>query len=206
LSTYETARHKLPRGFYVRDTDTVARELLGKYLVRVAGGRERIGKIVEVEAYLGPHDLASHSSRGRTARTEVMFGPPGHAYVYLIYGMYHCFNIVTEREGFPAAVLVRALEPLEGLDLMRKRRRPVGARSVTELTSGPGRLCQALAIDRGHDGLDLCREDSPLFLEGGDPVANADIGVSARVNVRGDRDAVDARWRFYLKHNPHVSH
>ncbi|MFN2227407.1 MAG: DNA-3-methyladenine glycosylase, partial [Anaerolineae bacterium] len=99
MSTYEASGRKLSREFYARDTVTVARELLGKYLVRVTGGVERIAKIVEVEAYLGPHDLASHSSRGRTPRTEVMFGPPGHAYVYLIYGVHHCTNVVTEPEG-----------------------------------------------------------------------------------------------------------
>src|SRR5690349_22815007 len=107
---YSASMQKLPREFYERDTIVVAKELLGKHLVHVVGGLKRVGKIVEVEAYLGPHDLAAHSARGRTARTEVMFGPPGHAYVYLIYGIYHCMNVVTEREGYAAAVLIRALE------------------------------------------------------------------------------------------------
>src|SRR6185295_16573071 len=104
---------KLPRSFYDRDTVVVARELLGTLLVHISGGLRRVGKIVEVEAYLGPHDSASHSSRGLTDRTRVMFGPPGHAYVYLIYGMHHCMNVVTEREGHGSAVLLRAVEPVE---------------------------------------------------------------------------------------------
>ena len=116
---YSAAMRKLPRSFYDRDTITVARELLGKYLVH----GERVGRIVEVEAYLGPHDLAAHSARGLTGRTKVMFGPPGHAYVYFIYGMYHCMNVVTEREGHASAVLLRAIEPV----------RHVGGR-----TCGPG--------------------------------------------------------------------
>ena len=106
---------KLPRAFYDRDTILVARELLGKYLVHRSNHVKRIGKIVEVEAYLGPHDLAAHSAKGRTERTKVMFGPPGHAYVYLIYGMYHCMNVVTEREGHASAVLLRAVDPVQNV-------------------------------------------------------------------------------------------
>lgn len=107
---------KLTRSFYDRDTQTVAQDLLGKLLVHVADGLPRVGRIVEVEAYLGPHDLAAHSARGLTARNKPMFGPPGHAYVYLIYGMYHCMNVVTEREGHAAAVLLRAVEPVAGIE------------------------------------------------------------------------------------------
>jgi DNA-3-methyladenine glycosylase len=120
---------KLRRSFYDRDPVTVARELLGQHLVHVSGGVERIGRIVEVEAYLGPHDLAAHSARGLTRRTRIMFGPPGHAYVYMIYGMYHCMNVVTEGEGRTSAVLLRALEPLANLD---------------GRTSGPGLLYRAM--------------------------------------------------------------
>src|SRR5271170_4105001 len=130
---------KLPRAFYDRDTRVVARELLGKYLVHQSSGLKRVGKIVEVEAYLGPQDLAAHSAKGLTRRTRVMFGPPGHAYVYLIYGMYHCMNVVTESEGKAAAVLLRAIEPVKN----------VGGRS-----QGPGLLCRAMHIDKklnGHD-------------------------------------------------------
>src|SRR6516225_10461982 len=135
---------KLRRSFYDRDTIIVARELLGKLLVHVDQGVKRIGKIVEVEAYLGPHDLAAHSSRGLTERTKIMFGPPGHAYVYLIYGMYHCMNVVTEREGHASAVLLRALEPVENLD---------------GRTSGPGLLCRAMHVDRRLNGHDLLSDN-----------------------------------------------
>src|SRR5690606_1596914 len=115
--------------------------LLGKFLVHRTDGIERVGRIVEVEAYLGPHDLAAHTSKGITPRTKVMFGPPGHAYIYLIYGMHHCMNVVTEADGTGAAVLLRALEPIA---------------NVGENTKGPGRLCKAMGVDRSHYGLDLC--------------------------------------------------
>lgn len=130
----------LPRAFYDRDTATVARELLGMHLVHVVDGTARIGRIVETEAYLGPHDRAAHSSKGLTARTRVMFGPPGHAYVYLVYGLHCCLNLVTEGPGSGSAVLLRALEPVAGLDAR---------------TRGPGLLCRAMGIDRRHDGADL---------------------------------------------------
>ena len=196
---------RLPRGFYARDTLTVARSLLGRRLVRMLEGERISGRIVETEAYIGEDDEASHANPGPTERNASMYMEAGHGYVYLIYGMYHCFNIVSEREGFPAAVLVRALEPLEGLDLMQERRGSVGARSETELTSGPGRLCQALAIDRRHDGIDLCAPGSPVFLEPGDPVAAEVVATGPRVNVRGDKAAVEAPWRFWIEGNPHVS-
>src|SRR5439155_10998216 len=134
---YSAAMRKLPRSFYSRDTIAVARELLGRYLVH----GDRVGRIVETEAYLGPHDLAAHSSRGKTKRNEVMFGPPGHAYVYMIYGMYFCMNVVTEHA---AAVLIRALEPV---------------RNLAGKTSGPGLLCRAMGIDRQLNGHDLLSEE-----------------------------------------------
>src|SRR5438876_8101440 len=138
---------KLERTFYDRDTTAVARELLGKYLVHASRGVKRIGRIVEVEAYLGSHDLAAHSSKGLTERTKVMFGPPGRAYVYLIYGMYYCMNVVTEEEGHASAVLIRALEPISGITLS---------------TKGPGLLCKAMGIDRALNGCDLLNKD--LFI------------------------------------------
>src|SRR5271170_1163177 len=135
---------KLPRSFYDRDTIAVAKALLGKFFIHVSDGIKRVGKIVEVEAYLGPHDLAAHSSRGLTERNKVMFGPPGHAYVYFIYGMYFCMNVVTEREGHASAVLLRAIEPVKN----------VGGR-----TCGPGLLCRAMKIDRRLNGHDLLSGD-----------------------------------------------
>jgi len=196
---------RLTRSFFARDTLTVAHDLLGRRLVRILEGTRLSGRIVETEAYVGEEDEASHASPGLTERNASMYGPAGHAYVYLIYGMYHCFNIVTVREGFPAAVLVRALEPLEGLDVMRERRGPVGARDSRKLTSGPGRLCQALVIDRRHDGADLCAPETPLYLEPGDPPPDDVVTTSSRVNVRGDEAAVNAPWRFYVEGNPYVS-
>lgn len=196
---------RLTREFFARETLAVAHDLLGARLVHLWDGVRLAGTIVETEAYVGEDDEASHASPGPTERNASMYGPPGHAYVYLIYGMYHCFNVVTERDGFPAAVLVRALEPLEGRDVMRHHRGSVGERDVTKLTSGPGRLCQALAIDRGHDGLDLCARESCLFLETGVSVPEAAVVSGPRVNVRGTDVAVSAPWRFYLEGNPHVS-
>src|SRR6187401_1396120 len=143
---------KLPRSFYDRTTIVVARELLGKFLVQRSDGLERIGRIVEVEAYLGPHDLAAHSAKGRTARTKVMFGPPGHAYVYFIYGMYYCMNVVTEAEGHAAAVLLRAIEPIK---------------NVEGRTQGPGLLCKAMQIDKRLNAHDLLSENFFIANPGG---------------------------------------
>ena len=178
----------LPRAFYDRDTVAVAKDLLGKHLVHVSRGVERIGRIVEVEAYLGPHDLASHSSRGLTARTTVMFGPPGHAYVYLVYGIHCCMNVVTDREGHASAVLIRAVEPVKNTE---------GS------TRGPGRLCKAMHIDRRLNGRDLVGDD--FFIA--DP---PDAGTPRIVNR--PRVGVDyaGRWarrhlRFYIRGNPFVS-
>jgi DNA-3-methyladenine glycosylase len=149
----ESASEVLPRGFYDRDTAEVARELLGTVLVH----GNTAGRIVETEAYLGGDDLAAHSARGVTPRTRVIFGPPGHAYVYFIYGMYECFNAVVGPEGTGGAVLVRALEPLLGLEIMRQRR--PGAKRREQLASGPGKLTLAMAITRRHNGRDLTRGD-----------------------------------------------
>ncbi|HHS96728.1 MAG TPA: DNA-3-methyladenine glycosylase, partial [Chloroflexi bacterium] len=153
---------RLRREFFDRDTLEVARDLLGRVLVRVLDGERLSGRIVEVEAYIGEDDRASHARFGPTERNAAMYGPPGHAYVYLIYGVHHCLNLVTGPEGFPAAVLIRALEPLEGVEQMRGLR---GGRP--DLTNGPGRLCQALGIDLRFDGADLCAPDALLFVEEG---------------------------------------
>lgn len=151
---------KLPRSFYEQDTIVVAKELLGKYLVREHAEGAAVGRIVETEAYVGPHDLACHASKGRTARTEVMFGPAGHAYVYFIYGFYNMLNLVTEAEDYPAAVLVRAVEPVYGVELMKARRKSDRLRN---LASGPGKLCQAFAVDRSLNG--ACLRGDLLYIE-----------------------------------------
>jgi DNA-3-methyladenine glycosylase len=151
LAELEACSRVLPRAFYERPTVDVARDLLGKILVH----RRSAGVIVETEAYLGGDDLASHSARGVTPRTKVIFGPPGHAYVYFIYGMYECLNLVAEPEGQPGCVLIRALDPLCGVAAMF-RRRPA-ARKVEDLASGPGKLTLAMSITRAHNGRDVTR-------------------------------------------------
>jgi DNA-3-methyladenine glycosylase len=180
--------HKLAREFYDRDTVEVAHELLGKLLVRIDGRTERIGRIVEVEAYLGPHDLAAHSAKGLTPRTKVMFGPPGHAYVYLIYGMYHCMNVVTQAEGKASAVLLRALEPVKHVD----------GRS-----QGPGLLCKAMHIDKGLNGHDLTSNE---FYIADDRSPNR-VSIVKRPRVGVDYAGHWARrlLRFYIRGNPYVS-
>lgn len=193
---------RLPREFFDRDTLQVARDLLGQVLVRRLNGERISGRIVEVEAYIGEDDLASHARFGRTERNAAMYGPPGCAYVYQIYGLHHCLNIVTEREGFPAAVLIRALEPLEGLETMRARR---GGLPDHLLTSGPARLCQAMGIDRALDKADLCAPDAVLFVEDGAPIPDDEVMTSPRVGVRGDRRARTVPWRFYVRNHPCVS-
>lgn len=192
----------LPRHFFSRDTLQVARDLLGQVLVRVLDGERLSGRIVEVEAYIGEDDLASHARFGRTPRNEAMYGPPGHAYVYQIYGLHYCLNIVTEAEGFPAAVLIRALEPLEGLEQMRRRR---GVEDPLLLTSGPARLCQAMEIDRRLDKADMCAPDAVLFVEPGPPVPDDQVATGPRVGVQGDLRARTVPWRFYIRDHPCVS-
>lgn len=179
---------KLPRSFYDRDTKVVARELLGKWLVHQSTGRQRIGRIVETEAYLGEHDLAAHSSKGLTARTRIMFGPPGHAYVYLIYGMYHCMNVVTEREGQAAAVLLRAVEPIKNL---------------TGRTCGPGLLCRALHLDRRLNGHDLLSDE--LFIAAPDTAEKIRVTKRPRIGVDYARHWSKRLLRFYVTGNPFVS-
>ncbi len=193
---------KISRAFFERNTTLVAREILGKRLVRIVDGERLSGIIVEVEAYIGQDDQASHARPGRTARNASMFGPPGHAYVYLIYGIHHCLNIVTEQEGYPAALLIRALEPKEGLKSMRARR---GGRTDLPLTSGPARLCQALAIDQSLDGADLCTPEANLFLEEDRTIPDEAIATGPRIGVRGDETAITVPWRFYIENNSYVS-
>ena len=179
---------KLARSFYARDTVIVARELLGKALVHLSDGVERIGRIVEVEAYLGPHDLAAHSSKGLTDRTKVMFGPPGHAYVFMIYGMYYCMNVVTEREGHASAVLLRAIEPVKNVD---------------GRTQGPGLLCKAMHIDKRLNGHDLVSDDFYIAaLPKDEPLT---IVNRPRVGVDYAKHWRKRLLRFYIKGNRFVS-
>jgi len=178
----------LPRSFYDRDTVVVARELLGKHLVHVTAEGARIGRIVEVEAYLGEHDLAAHSSKGLTERTRVMFGPPGYAYVYLIYGLHHCMNVVTEPAGSGAAVLLRALEPVSAL--------PARA-------NGPGLLCRAMGIDRRLNGHDLLSGNLIITAPGAAPAWR--IVKGPRIGVDYAKHWAKRHLRFYIKDNPFVS-
>jgi DNA-3-methyladenine glycosylase len=190
----------LPRSFYDRDAIDVARDLLGKTLVRELDGERLSARIVETEAYVGPHDLACHASKGMTARNQVMFGEPGHAYVYFIYGMYYCLNLVTGRSGYPAAVLIRACEPLDGIETMRRLRKK--AKKDLDLTSGPGKLCIAMGIDRTLNGADVCTKKG-LFVE--DAPSVNDIVSSSRIGVDYAGEYKDKPWRFYIKNNPYVS-
>jgi len=194
---------KLPRGFYTRpDVVEVARDLLGRLLVVPArGGRRVSGIIVETEAYRGPEDRASHAHGGRrTLRTETMYARGGTAYVYFVYGMYHQFNVVTGVADVPHAVLVRALEPVEGLALMRRRR---GGGPLHSLTSGPGKLCIALGIDRRHDRADLLGDR--IWIEARAPVPPRAIAAGPRVGIDYAEAWVDRPWRFWLRDNPFVS-
>ncbi|MGA3265402.1 MAG: DNA-3-methyladenine glycosylase [Verrucomicrobiota bacterium] len=179
---------KLPRAFYDRDTVVVAKELLGKHLVHVSRGVERIGRIVEVEAYLGPHDLAAHSARGLTERNRVMFGPPGYAYVYFIYGMYYCMNVVTERQGQASAVLLRGLQPVK---------------NVADRSSGPGLLCRAMRIDRRLNGHDLLSDDLYIGALTSDEAFKT--VKRPRIGVDYARHWAKRHLRFYIKDNPFVS-
>ena len=197
---------RFSRDFFARDTLAVARGLLGARLNRRLDERCLSGIIVECEAYVGQNDTACHASRGRTARNEVMFGPPGYAYVYFTYGMHWMLNVVTEAEGFPAAVLVRAMQPLHGLEDMRVHRGVRGGRpSDRELTSGPARLTQALAIDGHLNGADLVAGDV-LWLERGDPLPDESVGSGPRigVNYAAEEDRL-APWRYWVRDNAYVS-
>ena len=184
--------------FYDRATEQVARDLLGAVLACETPEGLTAGRIVETEAYLGAHDPACHGVVGRTARTECLFGAPGTAYVYFIYGVHWCFNAVTMARGHPSAVLVRAVEPLTGLELMRQRR-PRARRDV-DLTNGPGKLCQALGIDRSHDGRPL--QQGPLTIRHGVTVPDDNVLVSPRIGITR---AADWPLRWFVRDNPFVS-
>ena len=196
-SAYHRGR-VLPRDFYARDTEHVARDLLGAVLECETDEGTASGIIVETEAYLGEHDEACHAVVGRTARTEPLYGPPGNSYVYFIYGMYWCFNAVTRDEGLPSAVLVRALEPLDGISLM-KRRRP-RAHSLTDLTNGPGKLCGALGITGAHSARGLQRK--PLVIREGEKIPDERVRITTRIGITR---AADWPMRWVVDNNPFVS-
>jgi DNA-3-methyladenine glycosylase len=179
---------KLPREFYNRETRIVAQELLGHHLVHRLQGVERVGKIVEVEAYLGQHDLASHSSKGLTKRTATMFGPPGHAYIYLIYGIYHCFNVVTEPAGIGSAVLIRAIEPIA---------------NITGRTKGPGLLCKSMMLNRTYNGCDLLSKH--LFITSTEYKQPISIVEAPRIGVHYAKEWTNKLLRFYIQGNTFVS-
>lgn len=182
------ATRKLKRDFYLRRTLAVARDLLGMHLVREYRGLQMVGRIVETEAYQGPQDLAAHSARGQTARNQVMFGPPGHAYVYLIYGIWDCVNVVVREAGVPHAVLIRAVEPIA---------------NIATSTWGPGLLCRAMRIDRALNGADLCAET--LWLEEPIPRQRVKITRAPRIGVDYAGDWAHKPWRFFDQTSPYVS-
>ncbi|MBK5187409.1 MAG: DNA-3-methyladenine glycosylase [Gemmatimonadaceae bacterium] len=187
----------LPAKFYDRDTEQVARDLLGAVLRCTTASGAASGRIVETEAYLGEHDLACHAAAGRTARTRWLYGAPGTAYVYFIYGVHWCFNAVTRAVGAPSAVLIRAIEPLEGVELMRERR---GAVRERDLTNGPGKLCAALGITGALNGLPL--DGSAVEILRGERVPDSRVQVTPRIGI-----TKSAEWplRWLVADNPYVS-
>ncbi|AET69182.1 DNA-3-methyladenine glycosylase [Desulfosporosinus orientis DSM 765] len=198
----------LGREFYNRDSLIVAKELLGKVLVHEIEGQRISAKIVETEAYMGVEDKAAHSYGGkRTPRVEVMYGGPGFSYVFMIYGMYYCFNIVTREEGTPQAVLIRAAEPIEGLELMAQNRfhkayNQLSKSQIKGLTNGPGKLCRALLIDKGLNGEDLC--GLKLYVGAGENEPLSIISAK-RIGIDYAGEAKDFCWRFYIEDNHYVS-
>ena len=200
MSPNEELMH-LNRAFYLRDANTVARELLGKLLVHNSTAGMTPGIIVEVESYIGPSDKGSHAyGNKRTERTEIQYGLGGYAYIYSIYGMYSCFNVVTNAIDKPEVVLVRALEPVDGIELMQQRR---DTRSIKDLCNGPGKLCNAMGITKAQYGLDLCATE--LFLIPWENIEESQIMVSPRINIDYAGDCRDYYWRYYIRDNLYVS-
>ncbi len=190
---------RIPQSFYLRSTLTVAKQLLGKVFVRRVGAEKLTGRIVEVEAYHQDIDEAAHSFAGRTKRNAVMYEPGGVLYVYFIYGMHYCMNVVTEAEGTGAAVLIRAIEPLEGLEIMRNNRGGMQDRG-RDLTNGPAKCCQAFGITNAHNGIPLFGDS--VFILQGDIPSPGDIVSSPRIGIT---KSVDLPWRFHLRDNPWIS-
>ncbi len=200
---------RLIREFYARETLQVAKELLGKILVHNVNGVKLSGKIVETEAYIGSIDKACHAYGGKhTPRLETLYGMPGIAYVYFIYGMYHCFNVITKEEGIPEGVLIRAIQPIEGLDEMSKLRFKKGYNELTKaqiknLTTGPSKLCIAMNINKENNKQDLCI--SELYIEDSVEKEKIEIIEAKRIGIDYAEEAKDFPWRFYIKNNIWVS-
>lgn len=202
----------LNRSFYVRDTLTVSKELLGKVLVHETPTFKLAGRIIETEAYLGPEDKAAHSYGGKvTPRVEVMYNQGGYSYVFTIYGMYQCFNIVAQREGIPQAVLIRALEPIESLDIMSQNRynksyQELSKSQIKGLTNGPGKLCMAMAIGKAQNKIDMCQRNGldDIYVYD-DDYGDFEMVATERVNIDYAEEYIHKPWRFYIKGNPYVS-
>jgi len=197
----------LPVSFYSRSTLEVLEDLIGKVLIRKSEEGLTSGIIVEAEAYNGEDDPASYAFSGRTKRSEIMYGPPGRAFVHFTYGMHHMLNLVTEREEFPAAILIRALEPHEGISLMKKRRK---IEELFNLCSGPAKICQAFGIDRSHNGVSLFSSRSPILIKEGErrqkgarrKEGREELIWTSRIGIREGKDRL---WRAYLKGSPFIS-
>lgn len=199
----QNASQPLPRNFYARPTRTVARELLGCRLVRQLNGVRLSGVIVEAEAYVGESDLACHAKAGRTPRTAVMYGLAGFSYVYFTYGMHWMLNVVTEEKDFPAAVLLRAIEPIDGIEVMQRLR---GGKDLRLLGRGPACLSQALGITRAENSLDLCAPDSGLWIERGATIPKRNVVVSPRIGLGKTPDPwLSKPWRYFVAGSPFVS-
>lgn len=192
--------HRLTREFFARNTLIVARELIGTRLVRLEQGKRIAGIINETEAYRGEEDLGCHARAGLTPRTSVMYGPPGHAYVYFTYGMHWMLNFVTETEGFPGAVLIRGIYPAEGVDAVSERRNP---HPFSQWTNGPAKLCQALGIDKGFNGTDICAPEAELFVEFGDSIPDSSVTQGPRVGLNKVPEPWQSMpWRFHCPDLP----
>jgi DNA-3-methyladenine glycosylase len=195
--------HKLPETFFQKAVLKIAPKLLGKYFVKKEGQKLLIGKIIEVEAYVDKIDEASHSFNGVTKRNKLMFASGGKLYVYFIYGNHYCCNVVCDKEGVGSAVLIRALEPLKGIEIMverRFRKSEVTAKEFLNLTNGPGKICRAFNIAKDENGKDLCGEE--IFLAEGEKVPKKNVLQSPRIGIKKSKELP---WRFYLKDNPFVS-
>nr|MBD3359307.1 DNA-3-methyladenine glycosylase [Candidatus Buchananbacteria bacterium] len=205
-------KNKLKRlniDFFQKPTLKLAPALLGKYIIRQFKNQTLIGKISETEAYYGSHDLASHASKGKTKRTKLMFDQPGLAYIYLIYGMYYCFNIVTEKKDFPAAVLIRSVEPIEGLKTIHKNRKlPIvqSEKFPTRLTNGPGKFCQAFMIDKKLNGENLISSQKIYLAQNYQKtITSSQIKKTKRIGIDYAGSYKNKLWRYYLKDNPFIS-